>query len=427
MDITRIFIFDPCFGGMTGHWENYCKRLYQEILKRGYRVKVFGQTTFKKEIVETLNFEPFFNHLPFVDASDVFQLNHQVSSFEADLRKLDSTHFNENDLLIFHSIYPSNFLAITNWLLELSKKKSILSAIFFQFPPAGFKEKFKFSCNQKLREFKWIKSWIKSLDDVEWQDTKYTRYYQLAHETLQQLLKPHQHLLFASTQTLCQNFSTLLRSPVQLLPMPGSIMKDITQATRSDNTTIKIGYFGHSSFAKGGQFLQSIVENCEKKFPNVQFILHINPNDETEPHLKIFNTKNYPHVTCHFGHLSQETISRLMQEVDIILMPYSPEKYASTPSAIFNEGMSLRKIFVLPENTWAHREAKHYQAGFVAFRKQSLKNILKSLYKTIKNFNLLKDLSFTAGANFYRTNNMSNYMNIVFSAFDSPSQQITST
>jgi len=25
---SRMFIFDPCFGGMTGHWESYRKPLF---------------------------------------------------------------------------------------------------------------------------------------------------------------------------------------------------------------------------------------------------------------------------------------------------------------------------------------------------------------------------------------------------------------
>lgn len=412
---NRIFIFDPCFGSLTGHWENYCKRLYQELIERGFQVKVFGQTQPLAGIIEKINFEPLFENSTYVTIQNVFELNFQAGLFIDDFKKVPESEFQDGDVFLFHSIFPQTFLAITQWTKDLINRKKIIVAIFFQFPPSETKKHVDL-LRKIFYRFRRFKLGEKPIKNMEWADNNNVRFYQESIADLKPLLGKS-HLLMASTEVLSRNFSALLDLPVHYLPMPGEKIPNFFNAedsiVKESPAKIRIGYFGHSSLEKGGQFLQYLVEQTQKVYDNAEFILHINPNPDTKQYLDAFKNHQYPHVTCYYGHLESNKLRSLIEQVDIILMPYSSKKYATTPSAIFTEAMPLKKIFVIPKNTWAHDEAKKYNAGVTYFDKYNQFSILSALLSAIIDYKNLKSKSEQAAVKFYQENNMKNYIDMV--------------
>ncbi|HEX4045683.1 MAG TPA: hypothetical protein VHZ76_08475 [Gammaproteobacteria bacterium] len=425
--IKRIFIFDPCFGALTGHWENYCKRLYHELVERGFQVKVFGQVHPNNKIIEGINFEPVFTYSPYVFMPNMHAFNQQASLFLNNFNAINTAEFQDGDIFIFHSIFPQTFSAILEWTKELSLQKKIITALFFQFPPANAKK----HENVVSKLFCWLQKKLSHNQhyhsNMVWVENNNVRFYQQSSIEVSRLVDAGSHILLASTDVLSQNFSALFRKKVHYLPMPGEKlpnppiinMVDISKKNALSPIdhnffpSIKIGYFGHSALEKGGQFLRYIVERTLILYPNAEFVLHINPNPDTEIHLERFKIHKLPNVSCHFGHLEQTTIMSLMAQVDILLMPYSPHKYATTPSAVFTEGMPLQKIFVLPKGTWMSEEAKKYNAGYTTFSAYHQDSILRALMSAIIHFKTLKQKSIMAGIKFYQENNMTNYIDVL--------------
>jgi hypothetical protein len=415
--IKRIFIFDPCFGELTGHWENYCKRLYHELVDRGYSVKVYGQKKFNPKIVAGVNFEPVFKHSPFENYTDVFDFRRRTALFLENFNEIAETEFQDGDLFVFHSLFPDLMAAILEWTQQNAVNKKIISALFFQLPPAEAKAHLR-SPLKKL--YHTARSWLpknKENRAIEWLDNNNVRFYQFSADLLNALITKGSHVLFASTSVLQRNFSTMLRVPIHHLPMPGEKMMEVLPLLNNENkaesSTIKIGYFGHSSFAKGGQFLQYLVQKTLKYYPQVKFILHINPNPETAPYLEFFKTYHHPNVTCYFGHLEQDQMMTLLKGVDVVLLPYAPHKYALAPSAVFTEAFPLQKVFVIPMHTWIYEEATKYGAGFVSYSHYNQRSILKALLKLLSNFKKLKMKSKDAGTKFHLENNISTYIDVV--------------
>jgi hypothetical protein len=406
----RVFIFDPCFGEMTGHWENYCRRMYDEIAERNCFVKVFGQKNYLNSIIQDIRFEPTFGQPPFGDFTDVFDFYRRSVPFLQDLKNLDEGEFRDGDLFIFHSIYPHTFAAILDWTQDVLKRKKILTTIFFQLPPSETIVR-KRSLKQKITElFTRTLSGKKSKQEFEWVDSNYVRFYQINAQRIQALIAKGTHVLYANTNVLVRNFAIMLAAPVNYVPMPGPIRKNTTPV-KVDNY-IRVGYFGHSSTSKGGQFLQYVVEKTLSVRKNVKFILHINPNPETAAALEFFKTFQHPDVTCYFGHIEPDTMMSLMAQVDVVLMPYCPVKYATTPSAVFSEAMPLHKIFIIPQKTWIFQEALKYNPGYVAFKRYSHDGIYSALNKALNNFKTLQDKSYVAGEKFYQENNISHYVDV---------------
>ncbi len=416
-NFKRVFIFDPCFGEMTGHWENYCVRLYEELVARDCEVKVYGQKTFKTSIVNSIRFVPTFEFTPFGDFTDIYDYYHRVNLFVENFKKIDESEFQDGDLFLFHSIFPHTFAAILEWTQQILKSRRVTSAFFFQLPPSESKG---YSSSWLKRLYHSAKSMLpknRKNRCLVWLDSNNVRFYQLSSPVINKLIADKTHILLASTQLLQNNFSLMLSAPVHYLPMPGPKTHYPLPEYREPGI-IKIGYFGHSSTAKGGQFLQYIVEKTLERHPNVKFILHINSNHETAKALEFFKTLDNPRVTCYFGHIDPEKMLALMTKVDVIMMPYAPIKYATTPSAVFAEGMPLQKIFIIPKNTWVHQEAKKHNSGYVTFTKYNQYSIYTALEKAIENFIHLAEKSVEGGKSFYQENNISNYLDVVASIFN---------
>ena len=408
----RIFVFDPCFGEMTGHWENYCIRLYDELVARGCVVKVFGQSKFHTSITRHVNFQPVFEGSPFGDYNHLAHFKQRSAQVLNDFRKINAAEFQDGDLFIFHSIFPHIFAAILDWTQEVLQHKNIVASFYFQLPPSESKGRSKSAIKRLYHNLKSFLPQNLKARKLEWSNHNNIRFYQNSAKPLANWIKAGSHILFASTDLLKRNFSMMLDAPVFYLPMPGPLT-NYPLTRHKEQGYIQVGYFGHSSFAKGGQFLRYIVEMTLSMHLNVKFVLHINSNAETEKYLDFFKTYDNPNVTCHIGHISPEKMSELMQQVDIILMPYAPIKYATTPSAVFTEGMPLQKVFIIPEKTWIHQEAVKYDAGYVCFTEHNQKNVLDALRKAISNYDYLAQKSLIAGKNFYRENNISNYIDTV--------------
>jgi hypothetical protein len=408
----RIFIFDPCFGEMTGHWENYCIRLYDELVGRGCQVKVFGQSSFNPGITRHVNFQPVFVGSPFGDYTSPAHFKQRATQVLNDFKQIDEAEFQDGDLFIFHSIFPHIFAAILDWTQSVLQRKQIVASFFFQLPPSESKGRSKSAIK---RLYHYLRSFLPhnlKARKLEWSNHNNIRCYQASAKPLGKLVKAGTHILFASTDLLKRNFSMMLDAPVYYLPMPGP-ETHYPIAKHNEQGFLQVGYFGHSSFAKGGQFLRYIVEMTLTMHQNVKFVLHINSNDETAKYLDFFKTYDNPNVTCYVGHITPEKMTELMGQVDIILMPYAPIKYATTPSAVFTEGMPLQKVFIIPEKTWVHEEAVKYDAGYVCFTEHNQQNVLDALCKAISNYDYLAQKSLIAGKNFYRENNISNYIDTV--------------
>jgi hypothetical protein len=416
-NFKRIFIFDPCFGEMTGHWENYCVRLYQELIARGCEVKVYGQKKFDPAITNGIRFVPTFEFTPFGNFTDIYDYYHRVNLFVENFKKIDEADFQDGDLFIFHSIFPHTFAAILEWTEDLLARKKITSSFFFQLPPSESKG---YSSSLLRKLYHSAKSMLpknRKNRSLVWLDSNNVRFYQLSSERINKLIENGSHILLASTQLLKQNFSMMLSAPVHYLPMPGP-KTYYPQPDHKEQGIVKVGYFGHSSSAKGGQFLQYIVEKTLALHSNVKFILHINANHETKDAFEFFKTFDHPRVTCYFGHIDPERMMSLMTQVDIIMMPYAPIKYATTPSAVFTEGMPLQKIFIIPKDTWIHQEAVKHKTGYVSFSKYTQKSVYQALEKAIDNYEQLAEKSYIGGKSFYQENNITNYIDVVENIFN---------
>ncbi len=421
----RVFIFDPCFGGLTGHWENYCKRLYNELLNRQCEVIVYGQENYEKNIVGSLNFIPLFTTSPFLPAQNMQELLQIANLFIEDFNKIDIEKFQDGDIFIFHSIYPNYFKAIISWTNELINHKQILSLFTFQFPPSDTKEYVGILKNSYYKLRRLLMGERLSARKLQWCDNNQVRLYQKAIPDLRKLVK-RTHLLLASTDVLSKNYTLMLGLKVHCLPMPGlSIYEAAT--VKSDQSTdnhevpsqvIKVGYFGHSCVDKGSALLEQIINRTLEKHENVEFHIHVNPNDDVEKYFKKIALISSSRIYLYHGHINEAELMKLINKVNIVILPYSSKKYATCSSAVFMEAITFAKVVVIPSDTWMDMISLQYDIEAYRFNNFSVNSICKALDFAIDNYCPNSLRMEKASKLFSEENNIKVYLDEIFKNID---------
>src|SRR4051812_43166747 len=100
----RVFIIDPCLGSMTGHWENFCRRFYEELTARGIDVFIICQAQTKPEIISGMNVIPTFNRNPFSNINSQTLFDQESLYFAVDFHGIDKSLFKHGDWLICPTI-----------------------------------------------------------------------------------------------------------------------------------------------------------------------------------------------------------------------------------------------------------------------------------------------------------------------------------
>lgn len=412
----KAIILDPCFGRQHGHWENYCKRVYQELARLGYQVLVYGQTDNNPLITANINFIPFFSVSPFENISKRADIDTVADKILAELMCIDVNAINDDDLLLFQSIFPSNFSAILQLMASKLINKNIRSLIFFQFPAADQKNNVSLFKNFLYRARRMLRGQWARLPKFEWCENNLTCAY-LGSRSILQKLKSQPMTLVANSENMAKNFSIIFNEKVHSIPMPGPDKDEIEaliggQANLISKTKhIKVGYFGHASIDKGGHFLESIVRNCLSAKSGVEFHLHLSANHEMESCFSKLLQFQHPSITYYRGHLDKSTLLKLISEVDIILLPYASKKYANCPSAVLMEALILNKVVVVPDESSLAETVTRYNAGYTCFKAFNADAISLALIQAIAQFETLQEKSLTAGQRYYNDNNIRKYTN----------------
>jgi glycosyltransferase involved in cell wall biosynthesis len=411
----RAFIFDPCMGSMTGHWENLCRRIHDEFQRRGAEVIIFGQSECDDAICHGLNVVPIFTRSPFNAIKSTKDFAEECSYFSQDFLKIDLHHWNfgPGDLLICPTLFPQVFSPLLQWCQNVVGPDRAKAALIFQFP-AG-EDLLESSATKGPLQTNWLQKILESFGGkkkpmMRWKPSKTIEFYKSILPDLKEKSPENGYYYYGSSSELASNYQALFDTDVHPLPMPAPI-HDLPQNNQKDRP-LTVGYVGHSALAKGTQFLHEVVTRATKEFQDVEFQLHINPNPDTVDMLKVFD-KPMDRVHCRYGHLSQEDLLTMIRDFDIALMPYDPLKYTSTPSAIFTECMTQGKVFVIPNGTWLAGQAHTVRAGYVTYDIYSADGIYRALKYAISHFPDLQKKSQTAKDEFARKHSIKAFVDVL--------------
>lgn len=398
----RVFALDPGLGPIPGHWATYARKLSAAFRELGLEIVLCGNRQQEPRILDGLAVEPLFSLTPYErygeDPHDpptaLAAFEAQTGQFADDLEKLETFGLSSQDLLIFFTVYPQILGGLIEWTRRRPERRRQRVALLMQFAE-------EVNVYEKARG---------AHGDVFYID--YYRRIMPAGEGRN--AHPHWRY-FSASPGLGDLFSALMGKDVRPLPMPGSASwPPLRQRAASD--PVSVALLGHTSIAKGGFLLPEIIEATLAQIPNARFNLHLSTNPDTRELDQRFAEGN-DRLRILRGYVSDDEIQGIIDESDIVLLPYAAQKYRLMPSAIFIQAACSGKAVVLPAGSHMHHELLLRGGGGTLFRDHNAASIDKALWSAIEDVDRLSRLAAAAAPAHREVNNPHAYVKRILDSF----------
>jgi glycosyltransferase involved in cell wall biosynthesis len=397
-----VFALDPGLGPIPGHWATYARKLETAFRTLGLDVVLCGNRRQEPRILDGLKVAPLFQLTPYepygADPHDkptalaAFRL--QKAQFAADLERLEEFGLSPQDLVLFLTIYPPILGGLVEWVRRRPARGMQRVALLLQFAEE-----------------------VNVYDQVRGAhgDVYYIDYYRRVMPPGEgRDAYPHWRY-FAASPSLGDLFSTLIGKDVLPLPMPGSAEWPPARP-RNGERRITVGVLGHTSIEKGAFLLADIIHPTLAQFAHVDFKLHLSTNPDTRALDTLF-ANGTDRLSIVRGYISDAEMQAIIDESDIVLLPYGPRKYRLMPSAIFIQAACSGKIVVLPAGSHMHREVLLRGGGAVLFQEHSAAAISNALWNAIGDADRLSQAAAAAAPAHREVNNPNAYVKRIIDAF----------
>lgn len=398
----RVFALDPGLGPIPGHWATFARSLSAAFRALGLDAVLCGHRQQEPHILGGLAVEPLFSLTPYErygedphdPPSALAAFRAQTQRFADDLEKLDSHGLSERDLLIFFTVYPQILGGLIEWVRRRPERRRQRVALLMQFAE-------EVNVYEKARGAHG--------------DVFYVDYYRRIMPAGEGRDAHPNWRYFAASPGLGDLFSTLLGKDVQPLPLPGSAAWPPLRR-RAEGGPVAVAVLGHTSIAKGGFLLPDIIEATLARFPRVRFNFHLSTNPDTRE-LDARFAEGGDRLRILRGYVSDEAIQGVIDESDIVLLPYAADKYRLMPSAIFIQAACSGKIAVLPAGSHMHRELLLRGGGGTLFREHTAAAINQALWQAIEEADRLSRLAAAAAPAHREVNNPHAYVKRILASF----------
>lgn len=353
--MRQVHLCDPQLHGQGGHYMNHDTQLVRDLKRRGLTVSIYSRNGCTVSC-EGITPEPVFTHDIFQEAASDAQVwpvenFHAINqAFLADLCKISPEKFSSDDLVYFPNLLQNQLYAVAMWLGRLPAERRPAVAVMLRY----------------LNH---------AMDYVQARANKdlIAVYYRYAARALH-AVQP-KTMLCADTRELAMAYQKITGLPVLELPNPMDVSDLLGSAKpRTSDSRPTIVYQGHTSALRGLHFLPEIIERCANFSPRPRFVVQIQNRDASANNplapfiaqLDQLAARSPDDIRLVDGALSASDYFALLQEADIVLLPYSPTFYGHGSSGVFTEAASLGKIIVVSPNTVPARQGREYGLGVVA-------------------------------------------------------------
>lgn len=158
---------------------------------------------------------------------------------------------------------------------------------------------------------------------------------------------------------LKRDLDRFFQGQIKVMPIPHI---GISQQVRNSNASASLKkrfskvvlcwWPGSPRIEKGLQLIENLMQELSTKESSVRLLLPFG----------ISNKNKFPNNSINFlpEALPREQYEALMNEVDIILLPYDPREYGERTSGIFVEAIANGVITLVTEKTWMAKELEFY-------------------------------------------------------------------
>jgi len=367
----RIAYFDASLRDDTGHQANACRHITRELGARGCQVDVFASLHIQKDLAGELGATPCFLLRPYEQLRAISLIDSFIQrlSFNQDLRSAWPS--GRHPFVYFNSVLAPQFAAIGKWLAAFPAGEAPIAAIEFGAPSgagtAGWFAQFPAQYRKASRVFR--------------------------------ALEPGRILLFTFDPAASSEYSQLLGLPVAALPAVHKASGPLRMRAWDADGRITVGFLGQQREEKGVSLIPGIVRGLRAAGCNARILVHDGePSDR--PILRQLREMAESDPLVEFLHRPADPAmwQALLGGTDLVVLPYEPNRYKASYSAIAIEAVSAGIPMVVPRGTTMESLASQYQGRATAFEAWEADAVCEAILRAVDRFEHLSALAFAGAA-----------------------------
>jgi glycosyltransferase involved in cell wall biosynthesis len=377
----RVHIFDPQLNLVNGHYAAYDAAVAAELAARHVETHLYGNTQHRSLASARLDAEPVFSRDIFEEvASDrlTWALENFVQlsrDFHGELANVGADRFDRDDLAFFPNIIQYQICGIRDWIAEIPAERR---------PALVLKPSY----------LTYAMPYLQHRPNKEMVPLLY-RY------SVRQLVSTHARTWICSdTEQIVKQMGSLVGIPMHLLPLPLIMEKrQIAAKDATDASRVNIVYLGHASMLKGFHLLADTVKRVVAAGNAAHFIIQSYGEQQLCVPLREAVAGTSPDkLTLIEQAVDFEEYTGLLNRADIVLLPYAKEFYGWASSGIFSEAMSLGKIVIVTEGTWAAEQLEKFAGGGLAIKAPTVDHIADAITVALRTLTSLQERALKAAS-----------------------------
>lgn len=377
---NRLFLIEPNLIKAAGHVIEYPLSLQRVCRQKGIDFYLFTNKKATQEVLRLI--KPSF---PLISNTCFESLSDNKNSFYQDLRKIHQQfHFNESDLVVIPTCYTNEIKGTYLLSQNLSHSELPHMALNFHqlFPPAPDLS--------VLLSKGYQKTWLEKLKK--------------ASESLDSAEK----ISFWTTPStsLNKSFEDLATRRVGRLPVPFTTIQKLSNCHFGfkESKGLKFAFLGDGRSEKGLLLFLFAIQKNEIDSSSFYVIQSYDPRgyrpEEKESFCQVINQLEKRRDTFVIQRaLEPREYQRLIQTVDVLVLPYHPQVYDKRISGIFVQAVMYQKPVIVSSQSWMAKEIKKGNASGVIFehpafnQKKAIKNLQMAIKDLSQNFKSYKELA----------------------------------
>lgn len=373
----RIGYFDASLCGNTGHQANACRHITRELRARGFSVDTYASIHVAMDLASELLAEPCFRLLPYQHSRMFSRIDFsiQAMSFGQDLRLAWSR--GRYPFLYFNSVLAPQFASIGKWLATFRPGTAPLVAIEFGAPSGASSE-----------------GWFK----------QFAAQYRTASLCFQALDRDR-ILLFTFDSAASSEYSAVLDLPVAVLPPVHSARNSLRRRRKATDGRITLGFLGQQREEKGFNLLPEVIGALRQANCDARILVHDGDATERATTGKMREIAAIDPLV-EFVHRPADPAlwQELMDRTDLMVLPYEPNRYRASYSAVAVEAISAGVPMVVPGGTTMETLASEYQGEATSFSAWDSEAVSQAILRALTTFDKLSGLAYSGALDWARKN-----------------------
>jgi glycosyltransferase involved in cell wall biosynthesis len=350
-----ICVIDPWLRDYVGHGFNYANSISHAARSRGLEFRLVAARDCMPSIRQILPVEPIFRPLP-METSDrnnwaaqvlekCAKLGLNYARFSGDLSAMDARSMDRGWILFLENARHFSLLALSRWLHKFRPAKA----------PAFV-----------------VMVWFSYFDKRKGRWGETAALVRLAFRMLERASRKYRIRLVADSQQLADEYRSLTRLPVRVLPLPctSDVLLQSMGAPRFPlGHAMNVLLPGRPSLSRGIATLAAAIKRLvdHGQCADLTFTLQDYQTPGREPELDravvMLRQLGLPGLRIVQKTLDEREYYQMMADADLVVLPYFQEVYRVMSSGPFVEALALGKPVVVTEDTWMSDQLQRFGAG----------------------------------------------------------------